>query len=143
MLPGVSIVIPVHNKHTITRQCIDAILAQDYAGVDREIVVVDDGSRDATPALLASYGDKLHVLRGEEAQGFAAACNAGVNAARNDFVVLLNNDTIPLEGWLEALVQFAVNHPSAAVVGAKLLFPNDTVQHAGVSFGIDREPFVR
>jgi GT2 family glycosyltransferase len=140
MLPGVSIVIPVHNKHTITRQCIDAILAQDYAGVDREVVVVDDGSRDATPALLASYGDKLHVLRGEEAQGFAAACNAGVNAARNDFVVLLNNDTIPLEGWLEALVQFAVNHPSAAVVGAKLLFPNDTVQHAGVSFGIDREP---
>ena len=140
LLPGVSIVIPVHNKHTITRQCLEAILAQDYAGVDREIVVVDDGSRDATPTLLASYGDKLHVLRGEEAQGFAAACNAGVAAARNDLVILLNNDTIPMEGWLEALVQFAVDHPSAAVVGAKLLFPNDTIQHAGVSFGIDREP---
>ena len=139
-LPGVSIVIPVHNKHTITRQCLDAILAQDYAGIDREIVVVDDGSRDATPSLLASYGDRLHVLRGDEAQGFAAACNAGVAAARNDLVVLLNNDTIPLEGWLEALVEFAVSHPQAAVVGAKLLFPNDTVQHAGVSFGIDREP---
>ncbi|MDQ2653132.1 MAG: glycosyltransferase, partial [Chloroflexota bacterium] len=53
---------------------------------------------------------------------------------------LLNNDTIPLEGWQEALVQFALDHPAAAVVGAKLLFPNDTVQHAGVSFGIDREP---
>ncbi len=140
MLPGVSIVIPVHNKHTITRQCLDAILAQAYAGVDREIVVVDDGSRDATPALLASYGSKLHVLRGDEAQGFAAACNAGVAAARNDLVILLNNDTIPLDGWLEALVQFALDHPLAAVVGAKLLFPNDTVQHAGVSFGIDREP---
>ena len=140
MLPGVSIVIPVHNKHTITRQCLDAILAQDYPGLDREIVVVDDGSRDATPALLASYSDKLHVLRGDEAHGFAAACNAGVAAARNDLVILLNNDTIPLDGWLETLVQFAVDHPSAAVVGAKLLFPNDTVQHAGVSFGIDREP---
>ncbi|MCA9879616.1 MAG: glycosyltransferase family 2 protein, partial [Thermomicrobiales bacterium] len=139
-LPGVSIVIPVHNKHTITRQCLDAILAQTYEGADREIVVVDDGSRDATPALLASYGDQLHVLRGEEAHGFAAACNAGVAAARNDLVVLLNNDTIPLAGWLEALVQFAVDRPQAAVVGAKLLFPNDTVQHAGVSFGIDREP---
>lgn len=140
VLPGVSIVIPVHNKHTITRQCLDAILAQSYAGADREIVVVDDGSRDSTPALLASYGDKLHVLRGEEAQGFAAACNAGVAAARNELVILLNNDTIPLDGWLETLVQFAVDHPAAAVVGAKLLFPNDTVQHAGVSFGIDREP---
>jgi GT2 family glycosyltransferase len=140
MLPGVSIVIPVHNKHTITRQCLDAILAQDYPGVDREIVVVDDGSQDATPALLASYGDKLHVLRGAEAHGFAAACNAGVAAARNDLVVLLNNDTIPLDGWLESLVQFALEHPSAAVVGSKLIFPNDTIQHAGVSFGIDREP---
>ena len=140
MLPGVSIVIPVHNKHTITRQCLDAILAQDYAGADREIVVVDDGSRDSTPALLASYGDTLHVLRGDEAQGFAAACNAGVAAARNELVILLNNDTIPLDGWLEALVEFAIDHPTAAVVGAKLLFPNDTVQHAGVSFGIDREP---
>lgn len=139
-LPGVSIVIPVHNKHTITRQCLDAILAQTYEGVDREIVVVDDGSRDATAALLASYDDQLHVLRGDEAHGFAAACNAGVAAARNDLVVLLNNDTIPLSGWLEALVQFAVDHPQAAVVGAKLLFPNDTIQHAGVSLGIDREP---
>lgn len=140
LLPGVSIVIPVHNKHTITRQCLDAILAQEYAGADREIVIVDDGSRDATPTLLAGYGDKLHVLRGDEAQGFAAACNAGVAAARNDLVILLNNDTIPLDGWLEALVQFAVDHPAAAVIGAKLLFPNDTVQHAGVSIGIDREP---
>ncbi|MCA9864148.1 MAG: glycosyltransferase, partial [Thermomicrobiales bacterium] len=93
-MPAVSIVIPVHNKHTITRQCLDTILGQEYAGADREIVVVDDGSRDATPALLASYGDKLHVLRGDEAQGFAAACNAGVAAARNELVVLLNNDTI-------------------------------------------------
>ena len=139
-LPGVSVVIPVHNKHTITRQCLDAILSQAYAGVDREIVVVDDGSRDATPGLLARYGDQLRVLRGNEAQGFAVACNAGVAAARNDLVVLLNNDTIPLEGWLEALVTFAIDHPLAAVVGSKLLFPNDTVQHAGVSFGIDREP---
>ncbi|MCA9864061.1 MAG: glycosyltransferase, partial [Thermomicrobiales bacterium] len=47
---------------------------------------------------------------------------------------------IPLDGWLETLVQFAVDHPAAAVIGTKLLFPNDTVQHAGVSFGIDREP---
>ncbi|MFT4036881.1 MAG: glycosyltransferase [Thermomicrobiales bacterium] len=139
-LPGVTIVIPVHNKHTITRQCVDAILAQTYAGADREIMVVDDGSRDATASMLASYGDQLHVIRGAEAQGFASACNAGVQFARNDLVVLLNNDTIPLDGWLEAMVRHMLEHPNAAVVGAKLLFPNDTIQHAGVSFGIDREP---
>lgn len=139
-LPGVTVVIPVHNKSTITRQCLEAILAEEYPGASREIIVVDDGSKDATPAMLDGYGRRIRVLRGAEAQGFAAACNAGVEAAQHDLVVLLNNDTIPTAGWLTTLVQFAVDHPAAAVVGSKLIFPNDTIQHAGVVFGIDKEP---
>ena len=54
--------------------------------------------------------------------------------------MLLNNDTIPTSGWLSALVNYAVRHPSAAVVGAKLLFPNDTIQHAGVVIGLNSLP---
>jgi GT2 family glycosyltransferase len=135
-----SLVIPVHNKATITRQCLDALLAEPDDGISREIVVVDDGSSDRTPALLASYGDAIRVVRHETALGFASACNAGFAAARGEFVVLLNNDTIPTEGWLVALVRHARANPAAAVVGAKLLFPNETIQHAGVVFGLDREP---
>jgi GT2 family glycosyltransferase len=52
----------------------------------------------------------------------------------------LNNDTVPTPGWLSALVNYAVQHPAAAVVGAKLLFPNDTVQHAGVVIGLNSLP---
>lgn len=139
-LPGVTVVIPVHNKHTITRQCLEAILAEEYPGAGREIIVVDDGSRDATPAMLDSYGTRIRVLRGAEALGFASACNAGVEAAQHDLVILLNNDTIPTSGWLTTLVAYTVDHPEAAVVGAKLIFPNETIQHAGVVFGIDKEP---
>jgi len=138
--PRVSIIIPVHNKSTITRQCLETLLAGPVSGIDREIIVVDDGSTDATPSMLAGYRERVRVIRNDTALGFAGACNAGVAAARHDLLVLLNNDTIPIEGWLQALVAHALDHPAAAVVGVKLIFPNETIQHAGVVFGIDREP---
>src|SRR5688572_15524734 len=135
-----SIVIPVHNKATITRQCLDALLAEPDDGIERQLVVVDDGSTDMTPSLLATYGDRILVVRNETALGFTGACNAGVQAGSGEFVVLLNNDTVPTTGWLSALVNYAVQHPAAAVVGAKLLFPNHTIQHAGVAIGLDARP---
>ena len=138
--PSVSIVIPVHNKATITRQCLDVLLAEPEDGLAREIVVVDDGSSDRTPNLLAGYGERIRVVRNESALGFAGACNAGFAAATGEFVVLLNNDTIPTAGWLAALAGYARQHSRAAVVGAKLIFPNDTIQHAGVVFGLDSLP---
>ena len=138
--PTVSIVIPVHNKATITRQCLDALLAESEDEISRQLIVVDDGSTDRTPALLATYGDRILVIRNRTAHGFAGACNAGVAAAAGESVVLLNNDTIPTSGWLSALVNYALRNPAAAVVGAKLLFPNDTVQHAGVAIGLDSLP---
>src|SRR5215213_3952832 len=138
--PTASIVIPVHNKATITRQCLDALLAEPEDGVDRQLVVVDDGSTDTTPSLLTRYSDRVLVIRNETARGFAGACNAGVAAAAGEFVVLLNNDTIPTSGWLSALMNYATQNPAAAVVGAKLLFPDNTIQHAGVAIGLDSRP---
>jgi len=138
--PTASIVIPVHNRATITRQCLDALLAEPEDEIDKQLVVVDDGSTDMTPSLLDTYGDRILVIRNETALGFAGACNAGVAAAAGEFLVLLNNDTVPTSGWLSALVDYAVRHPAAAVVGAKLLFPNDTIQHAGVVIGLNSLP---
>jgi GT2 family glycosyltransferase len=138
--PTASIVIPVHNKATITRQCLDVLLTEPEDEIDRQLVVVDDGSTDMTPLLLAKYSDRIRVIRHETALGFARACNAGIAAATGEFLVLLNNDTVPTSGWLSALVNYAVQHPAAAVVGAKLLFPDDTIQHAGVAIGLDALP---
>ncbi|MDP9364573.1 MAG: glycosyltransferase family 2 protein [Chloroflexota bacterium] len=135
-----SIVIPVHNKASLTRQCLNTLLTQRDEGIEREIVVVDDGSTDLTPRVLAAFGDRIRVVRHDVAGAFASACNAGAAAATGENLVFLNNDTLPQTGWLEALVAYADAQPAAAVVGAKLLLPDDTIQHAGVVFGHDGYP---
>ena len=137
--PRCSIVIPVHNKAGLTRRCLDAIITEP-PNASFELVIVDDASTDSTSDLLAHYGDAVEVIRQEPNAGFAAASNAGAKVAKGEFLVFLNNDTIPLAGWLDALVAHGDREPSAAVVGAKLLFPDDTIQHAGVVICQDGNP---
>jgi GT2 family glycosyltransferase len=126
-----SIVIPVHNRAALTGQCLDALLAEPPA-VAFETIVVDDASTDSTAELLRGHAGAIRVVSRETNGGFATACNDGAAQARGEFLVFLNNDTIPKAGWLDTLVSYADGHAEAAVVGAKLLFPNETVQHAGV-----------
>jgi len=141
-----SIVIPVHNGWTLTRTCLDALAGQDL-GTDTEIIVVDDASTDETRHRLAdrlrqaeARGPRLTVVTHLINTGFAGACNDGAARAGGTYLVFLNNDTVPEPGWLEALVNHADEHPAAAAVGAKLLYPDGTVQHAGVVIGQDRNP---
>ena len=129
-----SIIIPVFNRMELTRQCLTH-LARVTRGVRYEVIVVDNGSRDGTDALLASLGGSVRVIRNRENEGFAKACNQGARAATGRHLVFLNNDTIPLAGWLEAMVDEVRTHPRVGVVGSKLLYPNGTIQHAGVVFG--------
>jgi GT2 family glycosyltransferase len=133
-----SIVIPVHNKAALTRQCLDAIFESPPA-VEHEIVVVDDASSDETPEMLAERDEAVRHVRLERNSGFATACNTGAVAALGELLVFLNNDTIPEPGWLDALVEYA-EREHAPVVGSKLLFPDGTVQHAGVVFGFQGDP---
>jgi GT2 family glycosyltransferase len=132
-----SIVIPVFNRASVTRQCLNALVRE--LPEDAEVIVVDDGSRDTTPELLRSYED-VRVLTHDRNLGFATSCNAGAAAAAAPYVVFLNNDTLPLPGWLDELLAYAEAHERAAMVGSKLVFPNDTIQHAGVVICQDRVP---
>jgi glycosyltransferase involved in cell wall biosynthesis len=89
----VSAVIPVYNGARYVRAAIDSALAQTLP--DLEIVVVDDGSTDATPEILAGYGPRIRVHR-QPNGGVAAARNAGVRAARGEYVAFLDADDV----WL-------------------------------------------
>ncbi len=133
----VAVVVPVFNQASLTAQCLERLLGD----ASCEIVVVDDASTDATPELLGGYRDRIKVVTHRANRGFARSCNDGASAAAaGDYLVFLNNDTLPQPGWLRALVAYADAHPAAAVVGAKLLFPDRTIQHAGVVICQDRYP---
>ncbi|OGQ86083.1 MAG: glycosyl transferase family A [Deltaproteobacteria bacterium RIFOXYD12_FULL_56_24] len=85
----VSVIIPTYNRAGFLSQAIDSVISQTYPNF--ELIVVDDGSTDETPALLASYGKSLIVLR-QENRGPAAARNAGIRAARHPLLAFLDSD---------------------------------------------------
>ena len=127
--PRVSIVIPVYNKIHYTVACLRSLV--DHAGsVPFEVIVVDDGSVDDTERCLSEI-DGLIVLRNRQNLGFVGSCNAGASAAKGDFVLFHNNDTVVTAGWLEALVDTFMNVPEAGLVGARLVYPDGRLQEAG------------
>jgi GT2 family glycosyltransferase len=109
-------------------------LAEVTRGHSFEVIVVDNASIDGTADFLAQLNGDVQIIRNDENLGFAKACNQGARAARGRYLLFLNNDTVPLAGWLEPLVAELEMHPDVAVVGSKLLYEDGTVQHAGVAF---------
>jgi len=106
---SVSIVTPTYNRAAWLRETLDSLLAQARAPL--EIIVVDDGSTDATPALLAGYGDKLHTLRHSENRGEAASVNAGWRRARGDYVAIVSSDDPQPRDWLAVVAGHLDAHP--------------------------------
>lgn len=128
-----SIIIPTWNKLELTRQCVTA-LASKTADCSFEVIIVDNGSTDGTPEFLQTLGGDVRTLLNAENLGFAVACNQGARVARGKYLVFLNNDTIPQDGWLKPLVSEVDEHPEVGIAGSKLLFADGSVQHAGVVF---------
>ncbi|MEO6912892.1 MAG: glycosyltransferase family 2 protein, partial [Candidatus Baltobacteraceae bacterium] len=124
-----SIIIPVFNKAGLTRNCLAKLRPTlEGAGVG-EIIVIDNGSTDETARMLDEF-PWIRRVRNERNLGFAGANNQGARLARGRLLVLLNNDIEPHPNWLKAMVAGAA--PDVGAVGARLLFPNGTLQHAGV-----------
>ena len=122
--------IPVHNQWPYTIRCLVALLDHSR-DVGYEVIVVDNGSTDETPAALAQIAG-IQVHRNGVNLGFARACNQGAALARGEFVLFLNNDTEPGRGWLSALLAAAGADPAVAAAGSRLLFSDGTIQSAGL-----------
>jgi len=127
--PKVSIVIPAHNKIKVTYYGLCALLVA-HNRASFEVIVVDDASTDET-AELETLVSGIKVIHNTEAQRFIRACNAGVAASRGEYVVLLNNDTEPTVGWIDALVDAFERFDDVGLVGSKLLYPDGALQDAG------------
>ena len=140
--PKVSIVIHVFNKVELTRNCVEALYETVSSQTSFEVVVVDNGSTDATPQFLSRAARKrlnFRVITNEKNLGFAKACNIGARTSRGQYILFLNNDTKPCSGWLDSLIDILDDAPSVGAVGSKLLFPDGTIQHAGIIIVDDRK----
>jgi O-antigen biosynthesis protein len=135
--PSVTIVIPTRDYVSLLRECIRGLTKlTDYPSFD--VVVVDNGSTEpGALALLCELREdpRFKVLDRRGPFNFSLLCNDGARSTNGAVLVFLNNDIAMLNGnWLKPLVRWAIR-PEIGVVGAKLLFPNGRIQHAGVVLG--------
>lgn len=139
--PKVSIVIPNKDQKKTLQTCINSILKKTTYN-NYEIVIVENNSE--TEEIFEYYkeleqNEKIKVIKYEE-KGFnySKIINLGVKNSDGEFIVQLNNDTeIETEDWLEDMLGFA-SREDVGAVGCKLFYPDNTIQHAGIVFGVDR-----
>uniref|UniRef100_A0A832A886 Glycosyltransferase n=1 Tax=Desulfacinum infernum TaxID=35837 RepID=A0A832A886_9BACT len=105
----VSVIIPTRNRAAMVREAVDSVLVQ--KGAAFELIVVDDGSEDETLRLLDSYGDALRILRRDRPGGVSAARNAGIMAARGEWIAFLDSDDLWLPGKLRAQLDYFRSQP--------------------------------
>jgi len=129
----VGIVIPTFNRRELLRACLSK-LRENTPAAGVEVIVVDNGSTDGTKEFLQNEqaAGRLRLIVNDTNAGFARASNQGARAVTAPFVLFLNNDTEVQPGWLEPLLAVAEGDSNVAAVGSKLLFPDGTIQHAGI-----------
>lgn len=139
-LPFITIVIPTRDRFDLTRPCLTSILERtDYAADRFKIIVVDNGSVE--PELLAYLAAleeerKISVLRDPRRFNYARLNNLAVTQSQGDLLAFVNNDIeVHDTKWLRRLA-FHAHQCDVGAVGAKLLYPDHTVQHGGVVLGI-------
>ncbi len=122
--PRFYVVIPTYNRAQLLRACLESIFIQTYRNF--EVIVVDDGSTDDTPAVLAQYKDRVHTIR-QVNQGQATARNTGIDAARGDYIAFLDCDDVWFPWTLETFNAVIEAHDRPAVImGQPLSFHDDS-----------------
>ncbi len=130
-----SVIIPVYNNSSYTRDCLLEIFSDAESSINFEVIVVDNASSDDTASIVSEF-QKQHpgfrYIKNEENLGFAKACNIGAGASKGKLLVFLNNDTKSKPGWLGKLISRLNSDDKIGIVGAKLLYPDNTIQHCGI-----------
>lgn len=112
-IPKVSVVIPVYNQEKYIQECVESVLNQNHKNL--EIIVVDDGSTDATPEILKKFGERIKYIR-QDNQGPSSALNNGLRYGKSLFVGWLGSDDIYLPDLIELQVKKFQEDSSLALI---------------------------
>jgi GT2 family glycosyltransferase len=129
----VSIIIVNWNTRELLRDCLDTI-AKQTRRVSYEIIVVDNASSDGSPGMCERTFPCVKLIANAVNRGFAAGNNQGMQVASGRYVLLLNPDTVVLDGAIDRCVAYADSHPDVGVVGCQVLETDDRIQQTGFSF---------
>src|ERR1700674_4389763 len=121
-LPRVSVIIPIYNGAATIERALKSVFDQTFT--DFEIVVIDDGSTDDTPSVLAKFGDRIRMFR-QPNRGLPGARNAGVAMSRGELLALIDHDDQWLPRKLELTVAALLDNPSAALVYSDMIVVNE------------------
>lgn len=137
--PTISIIIPFRDLTKVLKRCLDSILAKTTYPYFEIICVSNQSKEPATFAMITDYQQqdpRIRFIHYDQPFNFSAINNFAVNFAQGEHILLLNNDTEVINSdWLEALLEHS-QRPEVGAVGAKLYYPNNTIQHAGIIIGI-------
>ena len=128
-----SVAIVNYNKGPLLLACLDSI----YKTADDlkvEVIVVDNGSSDGTAKVLPTPYPKSHLILNSANLGFAKATNQALVAARGSFILLLNPDTVLMEGALQTMVRYLEANPEIGAVGPQMVGPDGIIQLSCRSF---------
>lgn len=124
----VSIIIVSYNTRALLEDCLRSLTRSlKLAHLSSEIIVVDNVSTDGTREMLADEFPRVHVIKNKDNVGFGRANNQGIHAAKGEYILLLNSDTIVMNNAIGKLLAFGKQHPNA-FVGPKLLNADHTPQ---------------
>jgi len=136
--PLVSIIIPTHNAYKLLKKCITS-LCKKTSYRNFEIIIIDNRSDEPRACKYLNSLSKnkdIDVIRDDRPFNYSALNNKAVSSAKGDTLCFLNNDIeVVTEDWLTEMVSHAVR-PEIGAVGAKLLYPDGTIQHAGIITGM-------
>lgn len=133
-MPAVSFIVPAFNCLPLTQAMTASLVATVPAGLDHEIILVDDGSTDGTGAWSRGLAPPFRVVSHERNLGYAKANNRGAALARGDRLVLLNNDLLLGRGWLEPMLaaEARLGGRAGAIGNVQRDFRTGAVDHAGI-----------
>ncbi|MEP7340306.1 MAG: glycosyltransferase [Acidobacteriota bacterium] len=143
--PRASIIIVTYNNLALTRLCLESVI-RNTKYLNYEIIVVDNNSKDDTPAYLralAQEQENLKIILNSENRGFAKANNQGIAQAAGEYLVLLNNDTIVPDGWLSRLL-WHLRDPQVGAIGPVTNFAgNEAKIEVSYRTWVEMEAFAR